>query len=84
MSLKKVNEKEVVEEDIVDTDEDTATKRLNNAVKVAKAIFHLNDEYVVTSFKDGGKTIALTDGFLVPAPSVTPETSSTFYGLRLV
>ena len=33
MSLKKVNEKEVVEEDIVDTDEDTATKRLNNAVK---------------------------------------------------
>lgn len=35
-------------------------------------------------FEDGGKTIALTDGFLVPAPSVTPETSSTFYGLRLV
>ena len=60
MSLKKVNEKEVVEEDIVDTDEDTATQRLNNAVKVAKAIFHLNDEYVVTSFKDGGKTIDLT------------------------
>ena len=35
-------------------------------------------------FEDGGKTIALTDGFLVPAPSVTPDTSSTFYGLRLV
>ena len=35
-------------------------------------------------FEDRGKTIALTGGFLVPAPSVTPETSSTFYGLRLV
>jgi len=35
-------------------------------------------------FEDRGTTIALTDGLIVPAPSVTPETSSIYYGLRLV
>lgn len=47
-------------EEVAEVAEDIATRRLNNAVAVVKSVFHLNDEYVVTAFKDGGKTIDLT------------------------
>lgn len=40
--------------------EDVALKRLTNATAVAKSIFHLGDDYVITKFNDKGKSIDLT------------------------